>query len=49
MVIPSDNTNMVKIVGTASGRIFMLGEDANVYELKYQRQVRSLLAALGWQ
>ena len=39
MSIPSDNVNMLKIVGHPNGRIFMLGEDANVYELRYQRNV----------
>eukprot|EP01094_Clydonella_sp_ATCC50884_P026734 TRINITY_DN7439_c0_g1_i1.p1 TRINITY_DN7439_c0_g1~~TRINITY_DN7439_c0_g1_i1.p1 ORF type:complete len:1183 (+),score=336.76 TRINITY_DN7439_c0_g1_i1:148-3696(+) len=37
MSVPTDNVNMLKIVGQESGRIFMLGEDANVYELQYQR------------
>jgi hypothetical protein len=33
--LPSDNTTMVKIVGSQSGRIFMAGSDFNIYELEY--------------
>lgn len=31
----SDNVAMVKVVGSQSGRIFMAGNDGNVYELDY--------------
>jgi hypothetical protein len=33
--VPSDNVAMVKVVGSQSGRIFMAGNDGNVYELDY--------------
>ena len=33
--MPSDNVAMVKVVGSQSGRIFMAGNDGNVYELDY--------------
>lgn len=33
--LPSDNTTMVKIVGSQCGRIFMAGSDFNIYELEY--------------
>lgn len=33
--MPSDNVAMVKVVGTQAGRIFMAGNDGNVYELDY--------------
>jgi nuclear pore complex protein Nup155 len=36
MSIPSDSVNMLKIVGTPQGRIFMCGRDGNLYELQYQ-------------
>lgn len=34
--VPSDEVNMLSIVGTPSGRIFMCGNDGNLYELDYQ-------------
>lgn len=33
--VPSDNTTMMKITGSQCGRIFMAGNDSNVYELDY--------------
>jgi len=33
--MPSDNVAMVKVVGSQTGRIFMAGNDGNVYELEY--------------
>lgn len=33
--MPSDNVAMIKVVGTQAGRIFMAGNDGNVYELDY--------------
>ena len=33
--LASDNVAMVKVVGSQSGRIFMAGNDGNVYELDY--------------
>jgi hypothetical protein len=33
--MPSDNVAMVKVVGSQVGRIFMAGNDGNVYELDY--------------
>jgi len=35
-IIPSDNVNMLKIVGTQNGRIFMCGKDGCLYELTYE-------------
>ncbi|EFC50324.1 nucleoporin 155 [Naegleria gruberi] len=35
-IIPSDNVNMLKIVGTKNGRIFMCGKDGCLYELTYE-------------
>ncbi|XP_052776486.1 nuclear pore complex protein Nup155-like isoform X2 [Mya arenaria] len=34
--IPTDNTYIMNIVGTESGRIFMAGKDGCLYELAYQ-------------
>jgi nuclear pore complex protein Nup155 len=36
MSTPADGVNMVSIVGTRTGRIFMVGNDGHVYELAYQ-------------
>ena len=33
--VSSDNVNMIKVVGTPNGRIFMAGADGCVYELHY--------------
>lgn len=33
--LPSDNVTMIKIVGSELGRIFMIGNDKNLYELDY--------------
>ena len=33
---PTDNTIMAKVIGSQSGRIFMAGNDGNMYELNYQ-------------
>ncbi len=33
--LPSDNVTMLKIVGSQSGRVFMVGNDHNLYELEY--------------
>ncbi|KAI8873984.1 nucleoporin-domain-containing protein [Ramicandelaber brevisporus] len=37
-VVPADGINFVSIVGTAQGRIFMGGNDGNIYEFQYQAQ-----------
>jgi nuclear pore complex protein Nup155 len=34
--IPSDHVNMLNIIGTSNGRIFMSGKDGNLYEFVYQ-------------
>lgn len=34
--IPTDNTYIMNIVGTDTGRIFMAGKDGCLYELAYQ-------------
>ena len=34
--VPSDEVNMLQVVGTPAGRIFMCGNDGNLYELDYQ-------------
>jgi nuclear pore complex protein Nup155 len=34
--VPTDNVNMLKVVGTAKGRIFMAGRDGSLNELLYQ-------------
>ncbi len=34
--LPSDNVNMLKIIGMKNGRIFMAGSDGSLYELYYQ-------------
>ena len=36
ITLSADNVNMVKIVGTKRGRIFMGGSDGSLYELEYQ-------------
>eukprot|EP01113_Clastostelium_recurvatum_P037057 TRINITY_DN5381_c0_g1_i1.p1 TRINITY_DN5381_c0_g1~~TRINITY_DN5381_c0_g1_i1.p1 ORF type:complete len:1363 (+),score=368.70 TRINITY_DN5381_c0_g1_i1:65-4153(+) len=41
LAVSSDNINMVCMVGTPEGRIFMCGQDGCLYELTYQ-------AATGW-
>lgn len=33
--ISTDNISMIKMVGTPSGRLFMCGEDGNIYEFDY--------------
>jgi len=33
--LPSDNVAMIKVVGSQMGRVFMAGNDGNVYELEY--------------
>ena len=42
---PTNNINMLKVVGTKDGQIFMAGSDGYLYELSYGRGVR----ALGWE
>lgn len=37
--LPTDNTCMIEIVGTCTGRIFMGGKDGSLYEILYQVQV----------
>jgi nuclear pore complex protein Nup155 len=34
--VPSDDVNLLQVVGTPAGRIFMCGNDGNLYELDYQ-------------
>ncbi|KAJ3217565.1 hypothetical protein HDU67_007637 [Dinochytrium kinnereticum] len=36
--IPSDNISMISIVGSVDGRIFMCGNNGNIYELQYQSE-----------
>ena len=33
--VPSDGVNLVRMVGTATGRVFMSGADGFLYELQY--------------
>jgi len=37
--LPTDNVNMLKIVGTQNGRIFLGGKDGCLYELYYQVKI----------
>ena len=41
LAIPSDNVSMLTVAGTGNGRVFMGGQDGNLYELWYR--------AYGWQ
>jgi nuclear pore complex protein Nup155 len=34
--VPTDNVNMLKVIGTSKGRIFMTGRDGSLNELMYQ-------------
>lgn len=43
----SDNTTMVKVLGTQSGRIFMAGQDGNLYELYYDNSEDTWSSLLG--
>eukprot|EP01035_Chromulina_nebulosa_P029906 gene29906-39692_t len=45
--LPSDNTTMFKIVGAQTGRIFMAGNDGNLYELEYSHREKSWASLLG--
>jgi nuclear pore complex protein Nup155 len=36
--LPSDNVNMLKIVGTSTGRIFLGGNDGSLNEVQYQAE-----------
>lgn len=45
--LPSDNITMFKIVGAKSGRIFMAGNDGNLYELDYAHKEKSWASLLG--
>lgn len=36
MTTNTSGVNMISIVGTNSGRVFMLGRDGNVWELDYR-------------
>lgn len=45
--LPSDNVTMLKIVGSLSGRIFMAGNDGNIYELDYSYTDNSWAALVG--
>jgi hypothetical protein len=38
---------MFKIVGSQSGRIFMAGNDGNMYELEYSHQEKYWASLLG--
>jgi hypothetical protein len=46
-VVSSDNTTMLKVMGTQLGRIFMAGEDGNLYELDYHNAENSWSSLLG--
>jgi len=43
--VPTDGVAIRKIVGSPNGRIFMAGDDGNIYELAYQQHVVSSNAA----
>jgi nuclear pore complex protein Nup155 len=45
--IPSDEVTMIKIVSTQNGRIFMGGNDGNLYELIYENHQDSWSTYLG--
>ena len=45
--MPSDNVTMVRVVGSQSGRIFMGGNDGNVYELDYSNSENSWASYIG--
>ena len=38
---------MFKIVGTQTGRIFMAGNDGNLYEMEYSHREKSWASLLG--
>jgi len=45
--LPSDNVNMLKIVGSSNGRIFMAGGDGDLYEFDYKANENSCLKCSG--
>jgi hypothetical protein len=47
--LPSDNITMIKIVGSELGRIFMIGNDRNLYELEYTITESPWAAIVGSQ
>jgi len=38
---------MFKIIGTQTGRIFMAGNDGNLYEMEYSHREKSWASLLG--
>lgn len=46
-VIPSDDVAMIKVIGCQNGRIFMGGDNGNVYELAYDNVDNSWASLLG--
>lgn len=46
-VMPSDSVTMVKVVGSQQGRVFMAGDDNNVYELEYGNAQGAWTSLLG--
>ena len=45
--VSSDNIPMVKVIGTQSGRVFMGGQDGNLYELDYTNVDNKWASMLG--
>lgn len=45
--LPSDNITMLRIIGSQTGRIFMAGNDGNLYELDYSNNESSWATMLG--
>jgi hypothetical protein len=45
--IPTDNIIMVKVIGSQSGRIFMAGNNGNMYELEYKSVESAWSAVFG--
>ena len=55
MSIPSDNVSMTTILGTSNGRIFMCGNNGDLYELQYQviiyhiKSINSINKSKKWE
>ena len=45
--VPTDNIIMVKVIGSQAGRIFMAGNNGNMYELDYQSTESSWAPVFG--
>eukprot|EP01041_Mallomonas_annulata_P001647 gene1647-3186_t len=46
-IISSDNITILKIIGNRTGRIFLAGDDSNLYEFLYENNQDSWTAYLG--